>query len=172
MIPMNNPTKYYSNIQEERVGRYLNWGVVSGSGNRACRPGDLMGAHYLGECKTHTEPGHKISFLSSVWNKLKEEAQSIFKFPVLIVDDGSQQIDKTWCMFPYLVVAPDYSKVVEYPTISKKNVLFSHETVAKYYSEQFYQKYSDNTFGILKFKIDSEEVGVAPLVEFARVYKD
>ena len=130
-------TKDFSILQETTVAKYLNWGVVSGSGSRAGAPGDIVGAHFLGECKTHTEPGHKIHFNSAVWKKLKEEATSKFSFPVLVVDDGSQRIDKTWCMFPYTIVAPAYSRFEPLPVDYKVNLNFDHTEVASFYRDKW-----------------------------------
>ena len=92
-------TKYFSNKQEKLVADSLGWSVVSGSGARGLHPGDVQSEDWMGECKTHETPGHKIVFYSSVWKKIVDEASSHFKFPVLFVDDGSQKIENTWCMF-------------------------------------------------------------------------
>lgn len=94
-------TKDFSSIQERRVAAELNWHVVSGSGARPCSPGDIESDQWLGECKTHTERNKPIVFYLDVWHKLKTEAMFRRKNPVLIVDDGSQQINKTWCLFMY-----------------------------------------------------------------------
>ena len=96
-------TKYYSSKQEETVAKYLGWGVVSGSGSRAGKPGDISGAHFLGECKTHTQPNQQLLFDKDVWKKLQNEAQSTHRFPVLVVDDGSQKLIKLGVCFLYLL---------------------------------------------------------------------
>lgn len=92
-------TKIYSSRQEKRVADYLGWKVVSGSGARNCFPGDVQADEWLGECKTHTTPGHKLSFSYSVWKKISDEARSRFSSPAYFVDDGSQLLSSTWVMF-------------------------------------------------------------------------
>lgn len=90
--------KKFSDLQESRIAKYLNWKQVSGSGAKSFHPGDVIGDKYLGECKTHVSPGHRLIFSFSVWDKIEKEANSQFRKPVLFVDDGSQEISKTWCM--------------------------------------------------------------------------
>lgn len=102
-------TKDFSNVQEKSVAKYLGWKVVTGSGAAACHPGDIESDEFLGECKTHTKPGHRLVFDHKVWNKLCEEAVFKHRWPVLVTDDGSQSIDKTWCMILPLCV--DASKL-------------------------------------------------------------
>lgn len=91
--------KYYSSIQENMIASALGWKVVTGSGSRNLHPGDVISDDWLGECKTHTSPGHRIVFYASVWKKICDESAAKFKFPVLFVDDGSQDKFNTWCMF-------------------------------------------------------------------------
>lgn len=91
-------TKIYSSKQEKMVADLLGWEVVSGSGAAACFPGDVIGDEWLGECKTHTEPGHKIFFSKDVWDKIKQEAVVKRRFPVLFTDDGTQKEVNTWCL--------------------------------------------------------------------------
>lgn len=93
--PMTN--KEASSLQEHRVASALNWQVTSGSGARAFYPGDIVSDAWLGECKTHVAITPVI-FYWSVWNKINDEAASQFKRPVLFVDNGSQALNKTWCM--------------------------------------------------------------------------
>lgn len=93
-------TKDFSSKQEKKLANCLGWSVVSGSGAAACHPGDIESDSWLGECKTHVTPGHSISFSKSVWEKIKNEAFSKCKAPVLFVDDGSQEPCNTWCMMP------------------------------------------------------------------------
>ena len=92
-------TKDHSSLQESNIANYLGWQVVSGSGSRLCRPGDIISDEWLGECKTHITKDNKLVFLMNVWDKIREEAVSQYKCPALFVDDGSKQIDKTWVMF-------------------------------------------------------------------------
>lgn len=127
---MSNKKKY-SSIQEHRIADTLNWQVVSGSGARPTHIGDVGSDLWLGECKTHTKPGNKLTFTRTVWDKIKTEASSVFKYPVLFVDDGSQSLSKTWCMFAHGLFFEDH---VEYPFPFpvNKNVTFSINQICTY----------------------------------------
>lgn len=124
-------TKDYSNKQEKEVARFLDWQVVSGSGAAACVPGDIISGEWLGECKTHVKPDQRITFKKDVWNKLCEEAIMKRRKPVLIVDDGSQKLSKTWCMFRRQDVTESfYTKEIGsigLGTTVKTNVCFTHK---------------------------------------------
>jgi hypothetical protein len=88
--------KEASDVQEKMVADYLDWKQVTGSGSRPTHPGDVLGAEWMGECKTHTSPNHNVIFKKSVWDKICEEAYSHHKSPAYFVDDGSQKWYKTW----------------------------------------------------------------------------
>jgi len=92
-------TKDYSSKQEKMISDFLGWRTVSGSGARPLHPGDVISNEFLGECKTHTEIKDDIIFKFNHWKKIQEEAVSQFKSSVLFVDDGSQTILNTWCLF-------------------------------------------------------------------------
>lgn len=115
--------KECSQIQEFNIANYLDWNVVSGSGSRPTSIGDVQSARMIGECKTHVKSGHKIEFKSDVWKKIKSEANARFKFPILFVDDGSQNITHTWCMTDVILD----TDVVDYPNTYSKNILFSYD---------------------------------------------
>lgn len=115
-------TKYFSNKQENMIARLLNWTVVKGSGARSLHPGDIQSDVWLGECKTHETPGHKIIFNQRVWKKIVDEAVSKYRFPALFVDDGSQTIMHTWVMYSCLPSIP--VTVVNFPHVVKTNVSF------------------------------------------------
>ena len=119
---MKNPTKYYSSIQERKVADYLGWNVVSGSGSRSFYPGDIISDSCIGECKTHTEHTEYIEFKRDVWNKIESEATSRFKYPVLIVDDGSQILSHTWCMFSYTITLPSICIECKYEKKYRTNI--------------------------------------------------
>lgn len=118
---MDNPTKYYSNIQESTIADYLGWKQVSGSGARDFQKGDVIGDNWRGECKTHSEPGNKLKFDYQVWSKINEEAKSHFYKPVLFVDDGSQNLDNTWCMCDLL--RPDLFTEVQIDWDKRKSLI-------------------------------------------------
>lgn len=121
-------TKFYSNMQESLIAEFLGWSVTSGSGSRPCHPGDIYSEDWLGECKTHVKPGAKITISKKVWDKIQSEAQAVFKYPVLFIDDGYQSIDHTWCIYPYELVGANYmarhfSNVV---TVNTSSLTFDH----------------------------------------------
>ena len=97
-------TKDYSSKQEKMIADYLNWKVVVGSGSRACHPGDIISDDWLGECKTHTKVDQPVFFSSDVWTKICNEASFQHRNPVLFSDDGSQKINRTWCMINHFAV--------------------------------------------------------------------
>lgn len=121
--------KQFSNKQEKNVADALGWSVVSGSGARLTEVGDVRSDEWLCECKTHTTPNHAISFNLNVWAKLRNEAAAKFKYPVLIVDDGSQSLDRTWCMFRLNVfdLVKDDIAVVSLPMQRAININFKYD---------------------------------------------
>ena len=92
--------KQASDKQEKLIARYLGWKQVKGSGSRPTFTGDVECGEWLGECKTHTTPNHKIHFEVKVWKKVCEEALAKFRTPVYFSDDGSQKLELTFVMFP------------------------------------------------------------------------
>lgn len=163
------PTKHFSNKQEKLIADYLNWAVVVGSGARDFHPGDITSDDWLCECKTHTSSGHDIYFNRDVWKKLSNEAISKFKFPVLFVDDGSQKVENTWCMFPYLsTCAPDSHLVPFDFNSSSVNVKFKHAIVI----EQFRSFKQDKDYKHIVFitTIGGHDVGIVPLYEFKSMF--
>lgn len=125
---MEKSTKYYSNIQEKQISDALGWHQVSGSGARNMHPGDVISDDWMGECKTHTKPGNKIVFDFKVWEKIRDEAISQFKYAVLFSDDGSQRLDRTWCMFNILPPTDEYLQVV-HPINKSASLRFDHSTM-------------------------------------------
>lgn len=121
---MPKGTKYYSDKQEKLVANYMSedddiWCQVKGSGSRPNFPGDVLSKDWLAECKTHTTPNKPIIFVFRVWDKIYYEASGIFKKPVLVTDDGSQRLEKTYCMVclgrkPKHVTCTDYSDKSSY----------------------------------------------------------
>ena len=94
------PTKYFSSKHEKMVADCLGWKVVPGSGARNFHPGDVVSERFLGECKTHVSEQTSIVFYRDIWEKIYAEATSQLKVPVLFVDDGTQVLNHTWCLFP------------------------------------------------------------------------
>lgn len=120
-------TKTYSDKQEKCIANALGWTQVSGSGARPTRPGDVISTEFLGECKTHVSKVTKLEFKYDVWLKIKDEAASQFKHPILFVDDGTQKLSKTWCMFDVLP-GRDYT-ILDYPKKVTKNISFEPELI-------------------------------------------
>ena len=121
--------KQFSSKQERTVADALGWSVVGGSGARLTEVGDVRSDEWLCECKTHTSPNHAIAFNLSVWAKLRNEAAAKFKYPVLIVDDGSQLLSRTWCMFRLNVfdLVKDTVAVVGLPINRTININFKYD---------------------------------------------
>lgn len=160
-------TKDFSSIQEHRIADFLNWRVVSGSGARNFYPGDIESTSWLGECKTHVTEQSKIVFKKDFWIKICNEADSKFKRPVLIVDDGTQHLSNTWCMFRAAIV-PDVRKV-EFPFKVRTNI-----TVDKY---ELRVNWADAAAGgpetyafLLNFH--DEDVCIVNLNQFAYLFKE
>lgn len=138
-----HPTKYYSNIQENRIASALGWDVVTGSGSRTCVPGDVVSRAWLGECKTHTCPGHPIEFKIAVWKKLEDEAVAKYKNPVLFVDDGSQQLSATWCLVSNLSqsIYSDFNSIEHPLKVLKSGLKFDGNLLAKTLHSDLVSKY-------------------------------
>lgn len=163
-----DPTKFFSSKQEKLVAAELGWDVVTGSGARDCHPGDIISDAWLGECKTHTTSGKPIKFDASVWKKISDEAQSKFKYPVLFVDDGSQSIETTWCLFPCKLVSAPGSKMVELDISVRRNLSFNHAKMAKTYKAN--QQELGVALVILSVKLFGTTLGLVPLNIFKEMF--
>lgn len=157
---MRNPTKYYSEIQETAVAKYLGGKLVSGSGSRATRPGDIEYKDWLCECKTHVAESDNVIFKNSEWAKIKSEATSKFKYPVLICDNGSQSLKHTWCMYPLYFDRSQYTTTT-LPVEWKTNIKFNKDLLSKDIIYLVLSKSSDEPLcisSIEKFKQISMEI--------------
>lgn len=126
--PVTN--KDYSKIQESVVSSYLCWAKVVASGARTFHPGDVISPNWLGECKTHVKKVDKIKFELRFWKKIQEEAKAIFKVPVLIVDDGTQKVDNTWCLYPVWAGSSEVPKE-EFTNKVRTNIIFDPKDLKK-----------------------------------------
>ena len=160
-------TKDFSSIQEHKVADFLNWRVVSGSGARNFYPGDIESSSWLGECKTHVTEQSKITFKKDFWSKICNEADSKFKRPVLIVDDGTQQLSNTWCMFRAGLI----------PNIRKADLPFTVRTNVIVDKYKLRQAWSDAAAGgsetyafLLNF--NGEDVCIVNLNQFAHLFRE
>lgn len=126
-------TKDFSSKQEKMIASYLGWNVVSGSGCRAGRPGDVECEDWLGECKTHLTRSNKIIISLDHWRKIQEEALAIYKNPVLFVDDGSQCADSTWCFISKNQAPLRYIYLISSTRVSinKSTVSFNQDIIKR-----------------------------------------
>lgn len=156
--------KIFSSKQENLVASTLGWSVVPGSGARSLHPGDIQSDEWIGECKTHETPGHRIVFNYTVWKKISDEAASRFKFPVLFVDDGSQRLSDTWCMFNQRPGVPHY--LVDYLSKQSKTLTFISSDL---YSYRTAFGLENNT--MFRIKWNDEIVYLANLTDFCNMFK-
>lgn len=91
-------TKFFSTKQEKMIAKYLGWKTVPASGARDFNKGDVVSEDFLAECKTHTSEVSRIKIDFRVWLKLKNEATSQMRSPVLFVDNGTQTESGTWAV--------------------------------------------------------------------------
>lgn len=130
-------TKYYSDKQEKLVANYLGWKQVSGSGARPFDKGDVISDDWLAECKTHEKSGSKIYFNASVWKKIQEESMTSHRNSVLITDDGSQTLAKTWCLtHPWYVDTSLFKLSKDKIIIESVNINFADSFLRKYYLDE------------------------------------
>lgn len=163
MRPQNNKT--FSDRQEKMISGYLGWKQISGSGSRPFAPGDVNEYRWLGECKTHNTERSKIVFLKSHWLKICEESRGKHRYPVLFVDNGTQQAKNTWVMTFMSVLAPDDVNVIDglKNTATKGSSLTFDQAEA----DSLYNKKSEpNKINVFKIFWDCD-LAVMPLSAFA-----
>lgn len=114
----------YATAQETKLASELGWERVSGSGAAPCAPGDIISDDWLGECKTHTEPGQRIFFDYDVWKKINEEAMAKRRAAALFVDDGSQNPKRTWVVCNFVSVERPFLMEADIPFAVRKNISF------------------------------------------------
>ena len=120
-------TKQFSDKQEKLIASELGGYQISGSGSRPFAPGDVKTYEWLMECKTHTKPDQNILFDINVWKKISDEAMATHRKPVLIVDDGSQTIDKTWCLCRASNIDLTGMLTADLPINIRKNITCKHD---------------------------------------------
>lgn len=164
-------TKDFSSIQEHKVAEALGWDVVTGSGARPCVPGDVRSDLWLGECKTHTEPGQKIFFDLDVWGKIQKEADFSHRSPALIVDDGSQDLSRTWVLCRDVSVSHQDMAMVDPNFAIRKNISFSHDKVLTYMKSLYKSGGGSIVFNHMCMEInwDGQMVYVMPFGTFLEV---
>ena len=124
-------TKYYSNKQEKLVASELGGYQVGLSGAGPANPGDVKNYEWLVECKTHTSPDQPIFFDANVWKKIEDEAMGVHRKPVLIVDDGSQSISRTWCLCRGTNLNLTGIVTTDLPVKIRKNISCKHDKLAE-----------------------------------------
>ena len=171
-MPKSNTTKFYSQKQEDIVAKALRGYRIGGSGAAPGVPGDVKTYDWLVECKTHMESGKNIFFDLDVWNKVQNEAMAMHKKPVLIVDDGSQSLDKTWCLCRSANLNLSSTIVAEFPKVIRKNITASStalttalKKLAKEYPQEIYEH------AAFYANWGGQEVTILPLSEFKELFE-
>lgn len=162
---MPSMNKIFSAKQENMVAKYMGWKVVTGSGSRPFAPGDVSSYNFLVECKTHNVEQENIVFYKKHWIKISEEAQAKHKYPVLVVDNGTQTSDNTWVMLPKRMLAGDsVFRIFGLTNTSRSDstITFKHSTAQSLY-RLGHQDYRINYFPEW---CNNEQVAIMPLVEF------
>lgn len=159
--------------QEHMVAKFLGWKVVTGSGARPFRPGDVQNDNYLVECKTHTKEQKNIVFYRKHWEKIVIESRSINKYPALIVDDGSQRVENTWVMIPKRVIA--FENMAQRLWLVNTSTSLNTITFVNQAARDFYKsKYMDiaDKINFFEDKFDGEPLAIMPLEEFKKFYQE
>ena len=79
-------------------------------------------------------PDHPITFYTDVWKKICDEAMMKHRSPVLFVDDGSQNLDKTWVLCYEASIDKRDCLIVELSDFKKmrKNITFDRFNLTQY----------------------------------------
>ena len=162
-------TKAYSTKQEKLIAKILGGKVVPASGARL-DPGDVSSYEWLAECKTHTEPGHTIFFDIDVWKKICNEAMAVHRKPVLIVDDGSQKEENTWCLCKEFNLNLGKTLTLDLPVTIRKNISAKHEKLQDAL-KPIVKKYVGEFYNSVCFSVNwnNEDVCIIPLSFFKEV---
>ena len=167
-------TKYYSSRQESGIATALRWSVVSGSGARSFHPGDIISDEFLGECKTHMNVQTVIHIYINVWITIMSEAQSVFRKPVLFVDNGTQQLDNTWCVIPAKIIpttikiidiSPPGTKLVK---VARTRISFQHTDMRSIFDA--YCPPDDSTYGAIRIDLNGTSAWILPLHIFEHIF--
>ena len=162
-------TKDYSSVQERRIADALGWEVVTGSGARPCVPGDVRSNEWLGECKTHTESGHRIVFMLDVWKKIQNEADASHRSPVIFADDGSQDLRYTWALCRSIAVDNTNLVTCRPSFYVAKNVSFVHNAVSDYLKSLCISDSNSSASLCMKLDWDGQQVLIMPFSTFQMV---
>ncbi len=169
-------TKDYSSKQEKLVANELGGYPVGMSGAGAANPGDVKTYDWLIECKTHTKPDQSILFDLLVWQKIENEAMGIHRKPVLIVDDGSQSISKTWCLCRSANLNVSGAISGDLPVAIRKNITCKHDKLVNGLKEIAKMGINGNTFYgssylMYEVKWNNEDVLIMPFATFKELFE-
>lgn len=169
---MPESTKKFSDKQEKMIAKELGGYQVGMSGAAPGTPGDVKTYEWLIECKTHTTPDHSIVFNTDVWKKIKDEAMAMHRKPVLIVDDGSQTANKTWCLCRAANLKLASTISCDLPIKIRKNISCSSDKLAealkiagKLYVGAFYEGV------VFELTWEGDNVVILPLKLFKELFE-
>lgn len=129
------PTKYYSSKQEKMIAEYLGWKQVSASGARRFNPGDIISDRFLCECKTHENFVDRIEIPKATWEKISSEAFSVFRIPVLFIDNGTQKAENTWFVTPKkFFELKNYAKVNVQTSVTSAKIAINYDYLSKIFN--------------------------------------
>lgn len=163
--------KEASSKQEKMVADYMGWKVVAGSGSRPFLPGDIGSDNFLVECKTHIDRQENIIFYKKHWMKISLEARSINKYPVLIVDNGTQKSEYTWVMFQKSAIIPEISnKILNLinSSSSGNTITFKHNAAISLYKSA----YDIDLINFFEVNFDNDILVIMPLEEYNKYYRE
>lgn len=156
--------------QEKMVADFMGWKVVTGSGSRPFRPGDVQNDNYLVECKTHVTEQLNIVFKKEHWNKISKESRSVNKYPALITDNGTQRAKNTWVMIPNRVIIPEIAnKILNFINNSRSGNTVTFDNVKELSLYEI--EYDIDKINFFPAIFDNEQVAIMSLSEFKRFYQ-
>lgn len=170
-------TKSYSSKQEKLIANELGGYPVGMSGAGAANPGDVKTYDWLIECKTHTKPDQSILFDAAVWKKIQNEAFGIHRKPVLIVDDGSQTISRTWCLCKASNLNMSGAISVDLPMTIRKNITSKHDKLVNGLKEisrgNIIEKntFYSSSFVIYEADWEGDTVAIMPFATFKELFE-
>lgn len=163
--------KEASTKQEKMVANFMGWKVVTGSGARPFRPGDVKNEHYIVECKTHVDEQPNVVFVKSHWDKIKKESISTNKYPALITDNGTQKPANTWVMIPKRVITSEsINQILNLvnTSTSGNTITFSNESAKALYNKH----YCASTINFFIDNFGDESLAIMTLDEFKKFYQE
>lgn len=168
---MADTARAFSIKQERMVAKQLGGYPVGGSGAMPGVPGDVKTYEWLVECKTHVEPNHSIFFDINVWAKIKGEAMVMHRKPVLIVDDGSQSVDNTWCLCNESDIKCSRLITIDWPTLIRKNITGTNSSLKENLKKQT-KRYIGDLYeaGVYEVNWGTNKVLIMPLKTFKEIF--